>query len=79
MDELAPNLPVNPSEQLITFVNDRPGHDLRYAIDATKIKRELGWQPSVTVEEGLKQTVQWYLNHRPWWEDKVNKAYIVTH
>jgi dTDP-glucose 4,6-dehydratase len=79
MDELVPNLPVNPSEKLITFVNDRPGHDLRYAIDATKIKKELGWQPSVTVEEGLKQTVQWYLNHRPWWEDKVNKAYIVTH
>lgn len=79
MDELAPNLPVSPAENLISFVTDRPGHDRRYAIDATKIKTELGWTPSVTVEEGLRQTVQWYLSHQEWWEDKMKKAQIVTH
>ena len=71
MDELVPNLPVYPSEKLITFVRDRPGHDLRYAIDATKIKTQLGWTPSVTVEEGLAQTVKWYLSNTQWWQDKI--------
>lgn len=68
MNQLAPNLPVKPAQKLITFVTDRPGHDRRYAIDASKIKRELGWQPQVTVEQGLKLTVAWYLAHRDWWE-----------
>lgn len=54
------------SEELITYVKDRPGHDLRYAIDATKIKNELGWEPSVTFEEGLKKTIEWYLHHKEW-------------
>jgi dTDP-glucose 4,6-dehydratase len=54
------------SEQLITYVKDRPGHDRRYAIDATKIKRELGWEPSVTFEEGLSQTIDWYLQNQEW-------------
>lgn len=54
------------SEQLITYVKDRPGHDLRYAIDATKINRELGWKPSVTFEEGLLKTIDWYLNNDEW-------------
>ncbi len=54
------------SEQLITFVKDRPGHDLRYAIDATKINLELGWKPSVTFEEGLSQTIDWYLQNEEW-------------
>ncbi len=54
------------SEQLITYVKDRPGHDRRYAIDATKIKNELGWQPSVTFEEGLAQTIDWFLNNTEW-------------
>ena len=53
---------------LIRFVEDRPGHDLRYAIDASRIRNELGWQPSVTVEEGLERTVQWYLDNRSWWQ-----------
>ncbi|MEL7034610.1 MAG: dTDP-glucose 4,6-dehydratase [Cyanobacteria bacterium J06592_8] len=75
MDELAPNLPVKPSEQLITFVKDRPGHDRRYAIDATKIKTELGWAPLVTVEEGLRQTVGWFLTHRHWWEPLLSEEY----
>ncbi len=51
----------------ITFVSDRPGHDLRYAIDPTRIRTELGWRPSVTVEEGLERTVQWYLDNEAWW------------
>lgn len=75
MDELAIGLPVKPCEKLITFVKDRPGHDRRYAIDATKIKTELGWQPSVTVEEGLRRTVEWYLNNRDWWEPLLSEEY----
>tara|TARA_R110000850_G_scaffold277086_1_gene422319 strand:- start:43411 stop:44469 length:1059 start_codon:yes stop_codon:yes gene_type:complete len=54
------------SEQLITFVKDRPGHDLRYAIDASKINKELDWKPSVTFEEGLSKTIDWYLNNKAW-------------
>lgn len=54
------------SEKLITYVKDRPGHDLRYAIDASKISNELGWNPSVTFEEGLKQTIRWYLDNEEW-------------
>lgn len=75
MDELAPTLPVKPSKQLITFVKDRPGHDRRYAIDATKIKTELGWSPAVTVEEGLRQTIEWYLTHEDWWRPLLSKEY----
>ncbi|MEM1173001.1 MAG: dTDP-glucose 4,6-dehydratase [Cyanobacteria bacterium P01_H01_bin.35] len=75
MNELANDLPVQPCEKLITFVKDRPGHDRRYAIDATKIKTELGWQPSVTVEEGLRQTVKWFLNNRDWWEPLLSEEY----
>lgn len=52
---------------LITFVTDRPGHDARYAIDASRLRKELGWRPSVTVEEGLERTVQWYLDNEAWW------------
>jgi dTDP-glucose 4,6-dehydratase len=51
----------------ITFVTDRPGHDLRYAIDPTRMREELGWRPSVTLDEGLERTVQWYLDNEPWW------------
>ena len=53
---------------LITFVADRPGHDARYAIDASRIRNELGWRPSVTLEEGLERTIQWYLDHSDWWQ-----------
>ena len=58
--------PQGESQKLITFVKDRPGHDLRYAIDATKIERELGWRPSVTFEQGLEKTVTWYLSNEEW-------------
>jgi dTDP-glucose 4,6-dehydratase len=75
MDELAPELPVRPSKTLITFVRDRPGHDRRYAIDATKIKTELNWTPSETLETGLRKTVQWYLTHRDWWQPLLSSEY----
>ena len=63
------------SEQLITFVKDRPGHDLRYAIDASKIKNELGWEPTVTFKEGLKKTIDWYLNNEEWLDSVTSGAY----
>ena len=56
-----------PHERMITFVSDRPGHDLRYAIDASRIETELGWRPSVTLGQGLRLTVQWYLDNESWW------------
>lgn len=68
LDELAPNPAIGKHEHLISFVHDRPGHDLRYAIDASRIKRELGWRPRDTMTTGLRKTVQWYLDNRPWWE-----------
>ena len=58
---------------LITFVPDRPGHDARYAIDPSRIRDELGWRPSVTVEEGLEKTVQWYLDNESWWQPLLNR------
>ena len=67
--------PQGDSEQLITFVEDRPGHDLRYAIDASKIKDELGWEPSVTFEEGLAITIHWYLNNETWLNNVTSGAY----
>jgi len=75
MDELAIDLPVRPAHKLITFVKDRAGHDRRYAINATKIKNELGWTPQETLETGLRQTVLWYLNHRDWWQPLLSKEY----
>ncbi|MCS6820324.1 MAG: dTDP-glucose 4,6-dehydratase [Microscillaceae bacterium] len=67
--------PEGTSEQLITFVTDRAGHDLRYAIDASKIKSELGWQPSVTFEEGLERTIDWYLENKAWLESVTSGSY----
>jgi dTDP-glucose 4,6-dehydratase len=64
------------SEQLITFVKDRPGHDLRYAIDANKLHKELGWSPSVTFEEGLSQTIDWYLKNTLWLENVTSGSYL---
>ena len=63
------------SEKLITFVKDRPGHDLRYAIDASKLNRALGWLPSVTFEEGLSKTIDWYLNSKDWLENVTSGSY----
>ena len=75
MDELAPYLPVRPSKNLITFVKDRAGHDRRYAIDASKIERELGWSPQETVEGGLRRTVKWYLANQDWWQPLLSDEY----
>lgn len=63
------------SQEFITYVKDRPGHDLRYAIDATKINRELGWRPSVTFEEGLEKTINWYLNNGEWLRNVTSGSY----
>lgn len=63
------------SESLIHYVTDRPGHDRRYAIDPTKIHNELGWEPTTRFDDGIKQTVAWYLANRPWWEHIINGEY----
>lgn len=75
MDELSPNLPVRPSSKLITFVPDRPGHDWRYAINANKIITQLGWQPQVKINEGLRLTVEWYLKNQHWWQPLLSSKY----
>ncbi|MEH6829197.1 MAG: dTDP-glucose 4,6-dehydratase [Sulfitobacter sp.] len=67
-----------PYADLITFVADRPGHDARYAIDASRIRDELGWQPSVTVEQGLERTVHWYLDNEDWWRALQNRDGVGT-
>lgn len=75
MDEIAPDLPIKPSSQLITFVKDRLGHDRRYAINSSKLKTELNWQPSVNVETGLRETLQWYVSNRQWWQPLLSADY----
>ena len=77
MEELAPEKlqGVARYEDLITFVTDRPGHDARYAIDASKIGRELGWKPQETFESGIRKTVQWYLDNRSWWQRVLDGSY----
>lgn len=77
LEELHPDKPqgVGKYEDLITFVADRPGHDRRYAIDASKIYSELGWEPAETFASGMRKTVQWYLNNRLWWQRVRNGAY----
>jgi dTDP-glucose 4,6-dehydratase len=69
------NRPEGTSEKLITYVKDRPGHDLRYAIDASKINKELGWKPSVTFEEGLNITIEWYINNEEWLKNVTSGEY----
>lgn len=79
LEELAPiknsTLNIENYESLITHVTDRPGHDLRYAIDASKIERELGWKPEETFESGLRKTVEWYLNNKDWWQAVLDGSY----
>jgi dTDP-glucose 4,6-dehydratase len=77
LEELVPNKPqgVNQYQDLITYVTDRPGHDVRYAIDASKIERELGWTPAETFESGIRKTVEWYLNNREWWTRVLDGSY----
>lgn len=75
LDELLPDSPHRPHAKLITFVADRPGHDRRYAIDASKIQRELGWTPQETFETGLRKTVQWYLDNEAWCQRVMDGSY----
>ena len=77
LEELVPNKPegVAKYEDLITYVKDRPGHDMRYAIDAAKIGRELGWKPQETFESGIRKTVEWYLNNKKWWSRVLDGSY----
>lgn len=75
LDELLPESPHRPHKNLIEFVTDRPGHDARYAIDASKIERELGWKPLETFDTGLRKTVQWYLDNRQWVENVMDGSY----
>ncbi|MCX4028844.1 dTDP-glucose 4,6-dehydratase [Endozoicomonas sp. SM1973] len=77
LEELAPNKPdgISQYQDLITYVQDRPGHDLRYAIDAMKIEQELGWTPAETFESGIRKTVQWYLNNQEWWSRVLDGSY----
>ncbi|HHF2918003.1 dTDP-glucose 4,6-dehydratase [Vibrio sp. VGrn 2] len=77
LEELRPEKPagVESYESLITYVKDRPGHDVRYAIDATKIAQELGWTPEETFESGIRKTVEWYLNNLQWWQRVLDGSY----
>lgn len=77
LDELLPSTHdgISRYEELISFVDDRPGHDLRYAIDASKVERELGWRPAETFETGLRKTVEWYLNNESWWQAVLDGSY----
>nr|WP_275138651.1 dTDP-glucose 4,6-dehydratase [Vibrio furnissii] len=77
LEEFVPNKPdgVNLYKDLITYVKDRPGHDVRYAIDAAKIERELGWKPQETFESGIRKTVEWYLNNKTWWSRVLDGSY----
>ena len=74
LDELRP-APEGSYRRLVTFVKDRPGHDRRYAIDARKIERELGWRPAETFDTGIRKTVRWYLDHPEWVADVQSGAY----
>ncbi len=76
LDRLRPK--AAPYADQISFVTDRPGHDARYAIDPTRIRTELGWRPSVTVEQGLERTVQWYLDNEAWWKPLLSRAGVGT-
>ncbi|MBZ5572646.1 MAG: dTDP-glucose 4,6-dehydratase [Acidobacteriia bacterium] len=75
LDELRPKDPVVPHSKLITFVQDRPGHDRRYAMDARKIEGELGWRPRETFETGIRKTVEWYLAHQAWIQEVTSGTY----
>jgi len=75
LDEIKPDSRYKPHEQLIKFVSDRPGHDLRYAIDATKITQKLNWKPKNTFEEGIRKTVLWYLENESWLNNVISGAY----
>jgi len=75
LDELRPRSDKAPHEDLISFVDDRPGHDMRYALDTTKARQELNWQPKIDHRDGIRDAVQWYLQNIPWWEEILGSVY----
>lgn len=75
LDDLVPSQNLKSREQLITFVADRPGHDFRYAINCSKIEKELGWKPSLSFEQGLEKTIRWYLDNHAWWQGILDHTY----
>jgi dTDP-glucose 4,6-dehydratase len=75
LDELRPSDPVVPHRKLITFVKDRPGHDRRYAMNASKIEAELGWRPKETFETGMRKTIEWYLQNEAWVQAVTSGSY----
>ena len=66
---------LNKPESLIRYVKDRPGHDMRYAIDPTKLENELGWKPEYNFDTGIRQTIEWYLNNKEWWQNIISGEY----
>ena len=75
LDQMQSRADGAPYASQITFVPDRPGHDRRYAIDASKIRRELGWEPLQSFEQGIAATVRWYLDNRDWWQEILDRRY----
>jgi dTDP-glucose 4,6-dehydratase len=75
VDEIKPKSDGGSYSDLITYVTDRPGHDFRYAINISKIRKEIGWSPSVNIENGLRKTVEWYISHQNWWQDILDGTY----
>ena len=75
LDELKPRSNGSSYSELITYVTDRPGHDFRYAIDASKINKDLGWSPAETFETGIRKTIQWYLDNEQWWRNIQDGTY----
>ena len=66
------------AQDLVEFVPDRPGHDFRYAMDSTKAKSELGWEPEINFQDGLASTIDWYINNAPWWQPITREKYSLT-
>lgn len=77
LDELSPSA-TGSRRHLITFVADRPGHDKRYAVDASKLERELGWRSEENFEKGIAKTVDWYIDHEPWWRPILEQGYTAS-
>lgn len=75
LDEMVPRGHGGSYSKQISFVTDRPGHDLRYAIDDSRLRRELGWRPSESFDGGLARTIEWYLENRAWWQDILDHRY----